>query len=462
MAMTTLKKVLFNGLLGKLMVRLFGQPGGLRFRLAWETACSFVLKTASVGFGFLSTVLLARILGAERYGIYAYALSLVTLLALPAHAGLPNLILRETARGMTLERYDLVKGAWQWAGRVVAILSLLVMGIGGPLLVMWQGGLRSLSGQTMAWALPLVPLMALGNLRGAALRGLQRVVLGQLPEFILRPGLFLLMVGSAAVLYGGTLSPPVAMMLRVAASLLAFAAGAWLLWRCTPRAVRHARPSVEPRGWLASSTIFALLAGFGMVNQQASTVILGLFTTPDAVGRFRVATQVATLAAFGLNTVNTVVAPRFTDLWARGEKARLQRLVTRSAQVVLAFNLLVTVAFVLAGRPFFRLVFGPEFDGSYMPLLVLLIGQVVNSAAGSVGSLLDMTGHERDTARGMAIAAAVNVVLNLVLVPVWGIVGAATATATSMALWNVLLWWRVRRRLGINSLAFNFPRGVTG
>jgi len=150
-----------------------------------------------------------------------------------------------------------------------------------------------------------------------------------------------------------------------------------------------------------------------------------------------------------------VVAPRFADLWARGEKDRLQRLVTRSAQVVLAFNILVTVAFVLAGRPFFRLVFGLEFDDSYIPLLILLGGQVVSSAAGSVALLLNMTGYERDAATRMAVAATLNIPLNLVLVPTWGIEGAAAATAVSMGAWNVMLWWRVRQRLGINSLALN-------
>jgi len=377
------------------------------------------------------------------------------LLVLPGHAGLPALILRETARGQAQKRPDLVKGVWRWAGRVVVVLSLLVMGIGGPLFVVWQGGLSSTAGQTIAWAMVLVPFLAMGNMQGAALRGLQRVVLGQLPEFVMRPGLFLFLLGGAALLWNETFTPPVAMMILTAASLLAFVVGAWLLWRYTPESVRHARPTVEVRGWLASSVIFALLTGFNVVNQQTSTVILGLFITPVAVGHFRVALQVTMLAAFARQAINMVVAPRFAVLWAQGEKARLQRLVTHSAQVVLAFNILVTVAFVLVGRSFFQVIFSPEFDGSFRPVLILLVGQMVNSAAGSVGFLLNMTGHERDTAIGMGVAAVLNVVLSLALVPIWGAEGAAAATSVSMVLWNFLLWWRVRRLLGINSLAFN-------
>ncbi len=451
--MRVLEEGLFNGQLGRITVKVLGRQEGLRSRLAWETGWSFALKVANAGLGFLSTVLLARLLGAERYGVYAYALSLVTLLALPAHAGLPDLILRETAKGLSQQRLDLVKGAWWWAGRVVAVISFLVVGIGGPILVAWHGGLKSPTGQTMAWALALVPLMALGNLRGAALRGLQRVVLGQLPEFLLRPGLFLLFVGGAALVWGGALSPPVAMILQATASFLAFVAGAWLLWRYTPTAVRQAQPAVDARGWLSSSVVFALLAGYGVVNQQASTVILGLFEAPDAVGRFRVAVQVATLAASGLNAINLVVAPRFADLWAQGQKARLQRLVTRSAQVMLAVNLAVGATFLLVGRSFFRLVFGPEFVEAFVPLLILLVGHLVDSAAGPAGTLLNMTGHEKNTLRAMAWASGLNIAANLALVPFLGMTGSAAATALSMATWKTLFWWHARKQLGINSFA---------
>jgi len=427
---------------------------GIGPEIAWETGWSFALKAANTGLGFLTTVLLARMLGAEGYGIYAYAYALVMLLAMPAQAGLPNLIVRETARGMAEGRSDRVQGAWQWAGRVVGVLSLIVVVGVGPFLIAWQGGLSSPQGQTLAWALALVPLMALGNLRGAALRGLRQIIAGQLPEFVIRPGAFLLLVGAVAWLTRRRLVPAQAMAMYAAASLAAFLLGAWMLWQRTPPSVRQSERTIENREWLTSSVLFALISGFGVVNRQVSTVILGIFKAPDQVGIYRVAVQVATLASFGLNAVNMVMAPRFADLYARGDQARLQRLVTGGARVVLVSNLVLTMLFVLLGRPFFRLVFGSEFDASYMPLLIMLAGQTVNSAAGPVGYLLNMTGHERETARGMAAAAALNIILNLLLTPIWGIRGAAAATAISMIAWNALLWWRVRKALGVDSLAF--------
>lgn len=429
---------------------------GLTSQIARDGLWSFVLKVVSTTLSFLVAVVLARVLGAEGYGIYAYTLALVTLLALPAQAGLPNLVLRETARGMAQGRPDMVQGVWRWAAWATALLSVVLVVLAAIGLLLWRGGRMELREWTLAWALALVPLVALGNLRGAALRGLGRIVAGQLPEFLIRPGLFLVLVLGFSVAGEGHLSAPAVMALHVVAAAIAFAVGGWLLWQHMPPTVRQSRPQFGGRAWLASTIPLALIAAMQTVNNQADILILGLFRPDEQVGVYRVAVQAATLASFGLQAVNTVVAPRFARLYAKGDLERLQRLATASAQVVLGFNLAVTAFFIVFGKLVLRLVFGPDFLASYIPLLILLVGQFVNSAMGSVGFLLNMTGHERDTARGMAIAAIGNVTLNLFLVPRFGTTGAALATAITLIFWNILLWRSVRKRLGINSMAISF------
>jgi O-antigen/teichoic acid export membrane protein len=237
---------------------------------------------------------------------------------------------------------------------------------------------------------------------------------------------------------------------------VAFGVGAWLLIRATPAEVRRVYPRFENRLWLQSVLPLAFIGGMYLINKNASIVILGFFVPAEQIGIYRVAVQVSMLASFGLQAMNMVVAPRFASLYARGEMGSLQHLVTSSARAILGFNLLVTAGSALLGGWFLGLFFGPEFVAAYAPLMILLIGQFVNSASGSVGFLLNMTGHERETARGMAVSAVLNLLLNLLLAPSFGIAGAAVATTAALVTWNVLLWWAVRKRLGINSLAFNF------
>jgi O-antigen/teichoic acid export membrane protein len=139
-----------------------------------------------------------------------------------------------------------------------------------------------------------------------------------------------------------------------------------------------------------------------------------------------------------------------------GEKKKLQRLVTNSARVILIFNLFLTIGFVVLGKIFLIKVFGVSYESAYIPLLIMLGGQLVNSGAGSVAMLLNMTNHERETAKGITIAAVLNIFFNLILIPKWGIIGSSIATVISLITWNIILWWIVRDKLRINSLAF-FP-----
>jgi O-antigen/teichoic acid export membrane protein len=250
------------------------------------------------------------------------------------------------------------------------------------------------------------------------------------------------------------LTPASAMALQVIAAALAFFTGAWLLWRATPSEVRNAPPIYYNRLWLLSTLPLAFIGGAQLINGRISTLILGIFTDSAQVGIYRVADQMSLLIAVGLQTVNIVIAPQFARLHALGDTRRLQKLATTSARVVFFLTLLVMAAFLLFGRLFLSIVFGSEFLSAYTPLLILAVGQLINSAAGSVGVLLNMTGNEKETARGIVIAAVGNVVLNLILVPLWGIVGAALASAIALSAWNILLVLAVRKKLKINSTAF--------
>ena len=429
---------------------------GLRSELIRDGIGSLVFKFSDVLLSFLVTVTLARALGANGYGVYAYVYALVSLIVIPAEFGLPNLLVRETAKFFAKQEWGMIQGVWRWAGRITAILAAIMILGAGVAVVIWGDQFSREQLLTMIFGLALAPLVALGELRGAALRGLHRVLQGQLPEQVILPGFFFLFVlGASLILPKGSVTPPMAMALQVTAAALAFIIGAWLLWRATPLEVRAAKAVYDGRRWLASTVPLAFIGGMQFINRRISILILGVFVDSAQVGIFRVADQMSLLIALGLQAMNVVVAPQFARLYAIGDKDRLQKLTTTSARVVLTLTLLVTVVFLLFGKPLLNLVFGAEFVPAYTPLSILAIGQLVSSITGSVGVLLNMTGHERDTARGLTIAAISNVILNLILIPKFSVNGAALAISITWTIWNVLLWLAVRRRLNINSTAFN-------
>ena len=428
--------------------------GWLRWsHLLRDGALSLILKGSYTALSFATTVLLARLLSPEGYGVYTYALAWVTIIGAPAHAGLATLALRESASGLARAEPWLVRGAWRWT--VLGTLSIsvgvaLVFGFLLPVSSTWSGAHGT---RTLMWAVGLVPLVALGNSAGGALRGLQHVVMGQLPELVVRPGLFLCLLMLAALTGPDSLSPERAMALHVVAALGAAIFGVVTLWMHTPQAMRKVRARLKVREWLRSSAAFGVASGLTFLNNQAGVVVLGLLKNPSEVGIYRIAAQMASLSVFGLQAATMAVGPRMAEAYALRDTERLQKLATHSSRVALAYSAVIAVGFLLFGRWILGAVLGPEFGAAYLPLLVLLLGQMANSATGSVTTLLNMTGRERETMLGLAAGVMVNVGLSFGFVPLWETLGAAVATSISMIVWNLVLWWRARSGIGVDTLA---------
>ncbi|WP_019570960.1 flippase [Thioalkalivibrio sp. ALE11] len=426
---------------------------GLAGRLLRGGAGSLSAQIAEVLLGLLLLVLLARGLGAEGLGVYAFVLGLMTLLSVPTRMGLPPLIVRETARGQASGAWGPVRGLWRWAHGVAMGLSVLVaLGLGGVIIVagVEDETLRS----TLLWGVLLVPLLALLGIRTAALRGLRHVLAGVLPGQVIRPGLAVVLIGLLLWLPAVALTPDLAMAMMVLAAVLAFALGVLWLYRVRPPEMTRAAPEYDARAWFAAAWPMALSHGFQQINRYADVILLGILAASVEVGVYRTAAQGALMVALALKALNMVVAPYITRLYNQGEFGKLQKMARRTAQAALAFAVPSVLVFALVGEWLLVTVFGPDFGAAWLPLLILGLGQVFNAGFGSTGLLLNMTGHERDVTRVVAVAAGLNVVLNLALIPLFGVAGAAAATSVSLVVWNVWLWFVVRRRLRIRCSAF--------
>jgi O-antigen/teichoic acid export membrane protein len=204
---------------------------------------------------------------------------------------------------------------------------------------------------------------------------------------------------------------------------------------------------------LKSGAPFLWLAVANMAIMWTDIIVLGLWTDPATVGIYGIAQRVATTLTFLLLAANSVTAPRFATLHARGDHAALQHLASRSALwLAVAATPLVAVLLLLPGKVMG--FFGDAFVIGHPALQILVAGQFVNVLTGSVGYLLMMTGHERDLRNIVFVSATANVLGNLVLVPALGMIGAAIATAGSLAFMNIGAYVAVRRRLRVDTLDY--------
>jgi O-antigen/teichoic acid export membrane protein len=397
---------------------------------------------------FLVSVALARWLGAAEYGTYAYLLSWVALLGMASVFGLDTTIVSRLPTYSSKAAWGQLRGLLRWANGLAlgaSIGMVVVVAVAGTLLA---GGTPPPAGWLLAGA--LVPLMALSRVQQAALRGLHRAVISQVPESVLLPATILGLVVAAA--WSGW-APPTAeygLIAQALAGSLALALALWLVRRAVPSPARVVRARYEHREWLSTSGRMLLLSILGTLNARVGILVLGAVAAPQLVGQYAVAARGAGFIPLALNVTVLAMAPSIAVAYAAGQHARLQLLVRQMSRVALIGGVPFAVALILLGRSFLA-IFGPGFEGAHTALAILSLGEVVNITAGPVATLLVMSGHERDAIRGLALGTTLNGGLCLILIPEWGINGAAVAAAAGLALWNIVLWRSVRRRLGIVS-----------
>jgi len=411
-------------------------------------AGSLGLAVAAAGLTFANGVLLARELGAASYGIYASAIAVVLLLSVPLTLGFDRLLIRDVATAGTRNEWSLAQGLLRRALQGVLPISIvagLAVGIAA-----WLGS-DSLSNETLLvlWiALPMVPLMTLTYLRRAVTLGLQRIVSAQLPDGLLRPGIFFVFLVVAYLVFS-SMTAAAAMALNLLSVILAFVVGMYLLWREMPDAMRAARPEFRTRAWIGQALPFALLTAVLTLMNQIDVVLVAGLAGAAPAGLYSVAARGAALALFGAIAVNVTVAPTAAQLWAQGDVARLQHVVTRASRGAFFFALAVAIVLWIAG-PRFLLLFGEEFVPANQTLAILALAQVVDCAFGIGGLMLSMTGLQTLGFVAVLVAATSRVVIDLALIPSLGPTGAAIAAVISIALFNGLTAVFTARRLAID------------
>lgn len=424
------------------------ESGQLKAFLAKAVAGTFGLQVLNAFFGYVITLLLARFLGASGYGSYTYALTWARLLQLPALLGLLQLLIREISVCQTRGNWGVAQGLFRWANKIVLFSSVGLALLTAFLAGMWNQGSDPNTLFTIWIVMLALPLMTLTSIREASMRALGHILLGQLPELIFRPVLLIVLLCSAYLFFDENLTSPIAMGIYVIATGIAFLIGAKFLQNSLPVELKEASPEYKIKEWMHTALPFLFIGGMYIINNQTDKIMLGAMQGTTSVGLYEVANRGAGLITFILVAFNMSLAPTFASFSTNQERKKLQELVTKSSYIVFIASLPIGLFLILFNHWFLSL-FGTEFLAGKVTLIILCTGQLINAFTGSVAVLLNMTGHQNDTAIGVTLSAGINIVLNVILIPQYGSDGAATATAISATIWNVVLVFMVYKRLKI-------------
>jgi O-antigen/teichoic acid export membrane protein len=427
--------------------------------LARAASGTFALNVFNTVATFVFTAILARAMGVNDFGIFSWVTATVYLLTVPAILGADRLLVRDVAVELGRKAHGRVRGLIRWTSMLVLAISIAIA-VGGSLLYFVTGdgnASASIAGFSLVVGLGALPFVATARTGQAALMGFGQIVRAQIPEQVLRPAVFLVLIVAALATLSRPLDAPLVVTLYGASAAVSLLAMVVLLTRKSNTVLAGARAEYDRRKWSVAAVALALLSGTMILNSQTGIVLLGILDTPAQTGIYAVAQRAAQLIAFPLLAVNVALAPMAARMWDAHRVPDLQHLVTRAARGVLAASIPMALIFIVFGGTILAFAFGSDFASGADALAILSVGQLFNAAAGSVATLLIMSGNQWRAGLGIVGGAVLNIVLAIVLIPTLHAEGAAIAAAASIVFSNTVHVIIARRTLGIDTTGLGLP-----
>lgn len=416
---------------------------------------AFAIRVISAGIAFISQIVQARLMGEFEYGIFAFVWVLVVVFGNLSCLGMHTAVIRFLPVHRT-DDHSLVRGL-NWTVRVFAMVSASLLAAVGFFVL-------HLAGDRIAefWMVPLflglftLPMIALGDVLDGTARANGWIVTALSPTYIIRPVLILAFM-LLAVWLGEPRSAVTAMTAALAAAyvttLTQFVRVTWRLRRHFGRGAL--RFSVLP--WMRFSLPVFLVDGIGFLLTNSDVVVVGLYMPPDQVGVYYAAAKTIALVQFVYFSVKAAAAPRFSAIMAQGDHDALATFAGQASRWAFWPALGVGLC-VLAAGEFLLSLFGPAFTSGYILMVILFAGILSKACVGPGEVLLSMAGRQKLCVALYAVTLSANIGLNILLIPRFGLQGAAMATASAMMVEAILLHIAVRRTLGIVLFAFADPR----
>lgn len=414
-------------------------------------SAALLVKIAAAAATLGLSVVLGRKIGATGTGIYYFAFTIVSVAAVVGRVGLDNVVTRLIAAACA-------DGHWSRARSIhregLLLTSLgatavsLFMYAGAPLISSFVPSTPEAVDALRLMSLAIVPT-CLAAMYSQSLQGMKRI-----PSAMAVRSLWTRVLTLVGMLFvsadQGAAGAAVALL---AASVLTAAIGA-AHWRAEPLSKwRGEGAPVRASELLGSGVPLLWVTLMNMTPTFVPTLLLGHWAGTGDLGVYSIAQRIAFLPGLLLIAVTSIVAPMFAGFYQRGDMASLERVARGAAALTSVVALPFIAVLVFFPGPLLSIV-GEEFRAGAAVLAMLAVGQYINVATGSVGNVLMMTGKEKVIRNITVGAAAVNVVLCLLLIPAFGMLGAAVATAIAMGGQNLVAAAAVSRTLGISTLPF--------
>lgn len=410
---------------------------------------------------FITTLILARVLGAELLGLYVLGIAVLDLAGIISRLGLHTGSMRFISINHSKGNKERVKG--------VIVQSLYISFLTGVFFACIVFSLADViainifKNQNLSVVIRLfsiaIPFYSTFLVAASIPRGFKVMRYYEYSVNVFNP---LLNIGFLIILFWAGLRLNGAIYARILSIVLAFFCAIYYIPKVFPEMFKKEVKAEFRMSTLLSFSIPLLGTNFlQFLIMWINILMVGYFMSPLYVGIYRVAAQIAILIIIFLSSFNAIFAPLVADLYHKKELDKLNEIFKLTTKWIFYLTIPLFIIVLFCSRQIMT-VFGNEFTIGAAVLLILAFAQLVNACTGGVGFALIMSGKERLELLNMLLICTLNIALNLLLIPRYGIIGAAIATGISIIVVNLVRLFQVERILGLFPYDKRYLKGLAG
>lgn len=397
---------------------------------------------------YLFVFVVARMLGPTALGSFTLSFTVLQLLAILGLLGLDNLLTRKVAAAKAADRPEDIKSAFLTSIKITAISAVLLsffLFIAAEYLANTVFHKPQLATHLKVMCFALAPFVFI-NIHAAAFRGMKNMIGFTLYKAIipLFNVAFIFIGYYSALNISPTLGYMISCMLVMILYVIAWNKYSRLKTVEVIETTSMKEMALESLPMMITGSIFFIL-------NWIDNLVIGIFRTELEVGLYDTAFKIASASAIILMAINAIQGPTFAEYHSKNDLSKLRESIFSSTKMLFYATLPFTILIIIFPE-WILSFFGKEFEQASTALIILSIGNFFSSITGSVGILLQMTGHQKPYNTIILFAAFTSIILNIILVPRIGITGAAIASAAAKIIQNFAGCLYVYKKFGFLSI----------
>ncbi len=414
-----------------------------------ESGITFIIRLVGLVAGYAFVFLISRFYGSEVLGAHTLSITVLMMFTVIGRLGMDTFLVKNFAQDHAENRWDRIFEAYKKTLTVIVPLGMVL----SATLYFSAGHIATLIFNKPALT-PYLQTISFGVLpmimrfiNSECYRGFRmnrEYAYSQNVSYFLYGTVIL----GVITLFGSQAQfPNIAFVLSLV--ILGFSSS-FLIIRRIKSHTKTASEEFTVRDMVHQSIPMMMANSMLLVAGWINIIMLGIWSTESDVGIFSVVLKIATFSTFVLMSINAIATPRFAQFYKKGDMNSLRNYTQQTAKVIF-YSSVPIFAVILILNKWLLGLFGQEFVAGTLALAVTMGGQFFNVFAGSVGALLNMTGKQKVFRNIILISTLINIILCVLLIPVYGLLGSAIAGMAFMASWNLLSMIYIRKKMNITS-----------